>query len=168
MKITENLQREIPGKSVTAHDGPFFDDKSIAPLPTRGHCAAKLREGHADGGGGEEAGAVCNESQEVDSVLLQATEGINHKRREAAIAFARPGVILGGFCAGSIVQCGEGVGDRALEVGGVQWVGPGDVEVHRLTREVHLDVRNFVRTVLFEFFFIIIFLYIRGIDKFNN
>ena len=82
--------------------------------------------------------------------MLQAAEGVENKGHEATIALRRPSVVLAGFVIGTIVEGGVGVGQCAVKVGGIERVRPGDVEENRLVREMILNVRELVRTVLFQ------------------
>ena len=119
-------------------------------MPLGGQCRAESGEGHARGGRGKEGSVVGNKTEKGQSLMLQAAEGVENKGHEATIALRRPSVVLAGFVIGTIVEGGVGVGQCAVKVGGIERVRPGDVEENRLVREMNLNVRELVRTVLFQ------------------
>ena len=137
-------------KRVTAHDGPFTDNETVAALPLGGHNGAESGETHARGGRGEKGSVLSNKVEEDKSLLLQAAEGVQDKGQEATIALRRPSVVFSGFVVGPIVKGGVGVGQGAGKIGGIERVRPRDIKENRLVREMNFDVREFVRAVLLQ------------------
>ena len=142
------MQGGATGEGVTTHDGPLRDDLSVAALPLRAEFRVKRLRALA-GGGQSEAGALSgDEFDQVRGSLLKATKRIHNEGHESRVAVASPAVVFGGFGGGAVCESRVEVAEGAAEVGGVKWVGAGDINKHSFTGKMHLHVRELVSKCL--------------------